>query len=383
MYPSGGVPDEVLANRLVAKEKTLSQWNRPRRFLVAFVGLVCAFALLPAGCPFGAAGTTLSGGSGSSETDASGGASESGGLTDTSGSSFGDTTETDGASGPPGTGALVVETLEGAINTYFDVYQLPGNRGIRSYQASNAVLHLAPGLYNFTQYFNASFQYATNVAIAAGDTTTITLGAIKLATVAGASDGHFDIYDQNGDVEYSSYNEPNALVTAPAGTFVLKEYFNADFDYATNVIVVAGETTTVQMGGIKLVTVEGAADGTYGIYDSSGQTRYASYNDPDIIITAPAGTFTLKEYFNPDFTYASNVEVVAGEVTEVEMGAIRYNGTLAYDIYVGGELVSSFNEPSLIITAPTGTYTLTEYFDDENVLATNVIVTAGAITDVP
>ena len=75
--------------------------------------------------------------------------------------------------------------------------------------------------------------------------------------------------------------------------------------------------------------------------------------------------------------------MAAGELTRVIMGAIRYNGTLAYDIYADGALVSSYNEPELIITAPPGTYVLTEYFDDENVLATNVVVTAGQITDVP
>ena len=164
---------------------------------------------------------------------------------------------------------------------------------------------------------------------------------------------------------------------------MLKEYFNPSFDYATDVTVVAGEVTSIQMGGIRLVTVEGAADGEYAIWDSTGNTMYASYNEPDIIITAPPGTYTLKEYFNPAFTYATDVEVAAGEVTNVFMGAIRYHGTLDYDIYSGGELVSSYNVPEAIITAPPGTYVLTEYFNDENVLATNVVVVARQITEVP
>lgn len=301
----------------------------------------------------------------------------------------GDTTGTetpppDGTSGPPaGLGALLVATVTGAANTEFDVYELPGGRSLRSYESANAPLNLAPGLYYVTQYFNHSFQYASDVTITAGSTTTVTLGAIDLVTVADASDGYYDIYDSTGATEYSSYNAPNTAITAPAGTFTLREYFNGDFDYATNVIVVAGETTTVEMGGIKLVTVAGAADGTYGIYDSGGTTVYATYNEPDVIITAPAGTFALKEYFNDKFTYASNVQVQAGQVTTVAMGAIRYNGTQAYDIYAGGTIVSSYNEAGAIITAPAGTYTLTKYFDDETILATSVVVIAGAITDVP
>ena len=102
-----------------------------------------------------------------------------------------------------------------------------------------------------------------------------------------------------------------------------------------------------------------------------------------MIITAPPGTFTLKEYFNDKFTYASDVQVEAGEVTDVPMGAIRYNGSQAYDIYVSGTLVSSYNEAGAVITAPAGTYTLMKYFDDETVLANNVVVIAGAITDAP
>lgn len=358
------------------------EWNRLRLIVITSVFACAALALLPAGCPLGTSGSGLTAGDDTSDTGTSGPA----GSTTTDGSaptSAGDESDGGGANGPPGMGTLLVETIDGAANTYFDIYELPGQRGIRSYQESNTAVFLAPGLYELTQYFNSDFVYATNVTIAAGTTTTVSLGAIQLLTVTNAVDGSFDIYDPTGQTEYSSYNAPSALITAPEGTFVLKEYFNPSFDYAREVTVVAGETTTVAMGGIKLVTVSGAADGTYGIYDSAGATAYATYKEPNVIITAPAGTFTLKEYFNPDFTYASDVAVVAGEVTEVPMGAIRYTGTLAYDIYAGGALVSSYNEAGLIITAPAGTYTLTEYFDDENVLANNVVVTVGAITDVP
>jgi hypothetical protein len=337
--------------------------------------LSAVIVCLPGGCP----SDTLS-----AQDDGSTGGSTSSSTTSGGTTSTGTTSETGGAGGPPaGLGGLVVETVTDATNTEFDIYELPGRQSVRSYQAANTPVALAPGRYCLTQFFNADFEYAADVTIAAGATTTVTLGAINLVVVADASDGYYDIYDATGTTEYSSYNAPNALITAPAGTFTLKEYFNANFDYATNVTVVAGETTTVEMGGIRLVTVGGAADGTYGIYDSAGTTVYASYNEPDVIVTAPAGTFTLKEYFNDEFTYASNVRIRAGEVTNVEMGAIRYNGTQAYDIYVGGTLVSSYNDPGAIITAPAGTYTLMKYFDDDTVLATNVVVVAGAVTDAP
>ena len=324
--------------------------NRFPRFVIFQAMLLTAMVYLPGGCP-----------TGTPPADSSG--------------------TTGGASGSLVLGSLVVEIVADASNTEYDIYDLPGGESVRSYQSANTTIDLQPGLYYLTEYFNADFRYASDVTITAGSTTTVTLGAIQLVTVTDASDGYYDIYDSTGATEYSSYNAANASITAPAGTFTLKEYFNGYFDYATNVVVVAGETTTVEMGGIKLVTVEGASDGTYAVYDSGGTVTYATYNEPDVIITAPPGTFTLKEYFNDKFTYASNVQVLAGEVTTVPMGAIRYNGSQAYDIYVGGTLVSSYNEAGAVITAPAGTYTLMKYFDDETVLAGNVVVIAGAITD--
>ncbi|MBN1511280.1 MAG: hypothetical protein JXB13_04645 [Phycisphaerae bacterium] len=289
----------------------------------------------------------------------------------------------DGPDIPAGLGALVVETVEGATNTQFDIYRAVGAEAIRTYQEAYELIPLAPGLYRLTQYFNAGLVHAADVPIEEGVITTVTLGAIELVTVPNASDGQYDIYDATGATEYSTYNEPNVRITAPEGTFTLKEYFNGDFVYATGVTVTAGEVTTIEMGGIELTTVTGAVDGTYGIYDEAGEEVFSTYNDPDIIVTAPAGTFTLKEYFNDRFTYASDVQVIAGEATTVPMGAIRFNGPLAYDIYVGGEIVSSYNDPQVAVTAPAGTYTLTKYFDEDVVLATDVVVTAGAVTEVP
>lgn len=301
------------------------------------------------------------------------------------------TEPTDGAdgesSGEPdnGTGPgsmILVQTIEGAASTEYDIYKQVSDESVQTYTASNELVSLPPGVYYLTEYFNADFVYASDVVVSLGNTTTVTLGGIKLATVPGASDGSYDIYDASGETVYSTYTEPNIVITAPAGHFTLKEYFNGDFAYATDVEVTAGETTDVEMGGVTLITVPGASDGTYAIYDSTGGTVYATYNEPNVVITAPAGTFTLKEYFNDDFTYATGIEVRAGEVTSVPMGAIRYSGVLDYDIYADGQLLSSYNERDLIITAPPGTYMLTEYFDDENVLAT-IVVVAGAVTNVP
>ncbi|MBN2446247.1 MAG: hypothetical protein JXO22_05960 [Phycisphaerae bacterium] len=287
------------------------------------------------------------------------------------------------ASPPADTGALVVQAIVNAATRYYDVYEAPNGAEVAGYKEVDTAVYLPPGLYKLTQYFNASFIWDSDVEITAGATTTVTLGAIELVTVANASDGYFDIYSPGGAVQFASYNEPNVFISAPAGTYTLKEYFNAGFSYATSVVVAEGAVTTVEMGGIKLISVPGSVDANYGIYNRAGTITFASYNEPDIIITAPPGVYTLKEYFNAGFTYANNVQVTAGEVTEVEMGAIRYNGPFSYDIYSGGNLVSSYNDAGTIVTAPPGTYLLTKYYDPDTVLAGHVVVTAGAITDAP
>ena len=287
---------------------------------------------------------------------------------------------TDGDSTP--LTAIQVETLTGAANEYYDIYRKTTGASVDTYAPANEPVEVPPGVYVLTEYFNDDFVYDNEVIVEQDATTTVTLGGIKLVTVTNASDGAFDIYNATGATAYATYNDPDVIVTAPAGTFTLKEYFNNDFTYASNVQVTAGALTTVTMGGIKLVTVAGAVEGEYAVYDETGTTVYVTRNDPDVVITAPAGTFTLKEYYNDDFTYASNVVVTAGATTTVTMVAIRYNGTLAYDIYTGGALVSTYNDAGAIVTAPPGTYTLTEYYDDQHVLATSVVVTAGNITDV-
>ncbi len=351
-----------------------------RMLALAAVGPLVAsviMLLVVAGCPQ----ETATFGAGAGATAAASGAADT--ATEDGSGGSGDATEPPSAPATGDMGTLIVDALDNAENRYFDVYELPGEQSLMTYQAADEGLSLAPGLYRITQYFNAAFHYADGVQIIAGQTTTVTLGAIKLVTLDGATGEYFDIWDPTGQTNYASYNAPNVLITAPAGTFVLREYFNASFDYATNVVVTEGEVTTVEMGAIRLVTVEDAGYGEYAIWSEDGGSVYAAYKSPNELVTAPPGVFTLKQYFNPAFTYASDVVVQAGEVTTVTMGAIRYNGTMDYDIYLDGDLVRSYNVAGTTVTVPPGTYLLTKYFDDETVIATHVVVTAGAVTEVP
>jgi hypothetical protein len=279
-----------------------------------------------------------------------------------------------------GTTAIILDSVPGAQNTSFDLYRQATHFQVSTYNPADEPVTVKPGTYYLTQYFNGAFVYADHIAVEAGQTVHVPMGAMQLVTVPGARWGNYDIYGAAGFNLFSSANDHDTAVTAPPGTFRLTEYFNSHFVYAENVLVNAGETTVVTMGAIQLVTVAGAVDGSYDIYNAAGAVNYAQANDPNDLITAPPGTFVLKQYFNGDFTYAADVAVTAGATTVVRMGGIRYHGTDSYDIYVGGHLASPANDPNVIVTAPPGTYTLYKYFTTD-VLVGDVEVTAGAVTE--
>jgi len=199
---------------------------------------------------------------------------------------------------------------------------------------------------------------------------------------SGAIYGSFDLYDAAGQTLLSAANETGVPVTAPPGGYRLTQYFNPAFPFAQDVVVEAGKTAVVPLGAILLQTVPGSVLGSYDIYASGGATLLSEANDADVPVAAPPGTYVLRQYFNSDFTYAAGVTARAGEITAVPMGAIRYHGTLSYDLYVNGRLVSAANAPGDIVTAPPGTYSLFEYFT-YHALAEDVNVEAGAVTEVP
>lgn len=207
-------------------------------------------------------------------------------------------------------------------------------------------------------------------------------GAIRVEMVSGATDTNYDIRRAGSNQMVLEHNSAGENIEVPVGTYTLTQYFNADFVYATDVVVTEGNTTTVTLGAVRLVTISGSVDGDFAICSSNGKTVFSSYNHPNLIVTAPAGTFMIKKYFSPNMIYARDVAVTAGQTTDVIMGGLRYNGALYYDIYEDGRLALSYNQPGAIVTIGAGIYTLTEYFNDRNILGTAVI-DAGYVTDYP
>lgn len=279
--------------------------------------------------------------------------------------------------------SVLLDAVPNAEGGSFDIFDAAGTNKLSAANAPDSPVAVSPGTYLLRQYYNSAFTFATGVVVQPGRLTVVPMGAVKVATVPNSQLASFDIYDASGTQLLSSANNPDVPVTAPPGTFVLKQYYNDAFEFAAGVTVQAGQTATVGMGAIVLQTLPSSAWGSYDIYDSTGGIMYSSANDPNVRVAAPPGTYVLKQYFNEAFTYATNVVVTSGAVAAVPMGAIRYTGPVAYDIYVGSQNVSHANTPGELITAPPGTYTLYEYFTTDHVLATNVVVTAGHVTTVP
>ncbi|MEP0841664.1 MAG: hypothetical protein HRF43_03005 [Phycisphaerae bacterium] len=280
-----------------------------------------------------------------------------------------------------GYSSLLLDGVASGVGGDFDIYDAAGRELLSGGHAPEQPVAVAPGTYVLTQAGNPAFVFASAVAVEADRLTVVAVGAIRLVLVEGATRGWFDLYDASGRAVLSQANEPDLPVTAPAGTYVLKQSFNEAFTFAESVAVQAGATTTVRLGAVRLETVAGAAGGQFDIYGPDGTVLLAEANEPDVPVAVPPGTYVLKRYFNDRLVLAAGVTVAAGQSTVIRMGALRYNGAVAYDLYLGNNLVVPSCLPGELQTIPPGTYSLYEYFSDR-LLASGVVVQPGQITEV-
>lgn len=133
---------------------------------------------------------------------------------------------------------IVLETVAGAINTSYDIKRKPTNELVLSSVAANQTVALAPGSYLLTQAGNSLFAYASEVAVTEGSVTRVTMGALQYMGTL-----NYDIFT-NG-VRVSLNNAPTAIVTAPAGLYLLTEHLAPDRILKGSIFVVAGQTTIV------------------------------------------------------------------------------------------------------------------------------------------
>jgi len=282
-------------------------------------------------------------------------------------------------------GAVHVTTASGSEAAIYDIYDATGDNLLDQVNDTGTIRPVPAGTYVLKEYFNDVFDFARDVVVVEGEVTVVALGAVVVTTASGSEAAIYDIYDGTGEMLLDRVNDTDEIRPLPAGTYVLKEYFNDVFDFARDVVITADMVTTIPLGAVRLITVEGAVAEIYDIYDATGQTLLDRVNDTGVIRPVPAGTYVITEYFNAPLVFASGVVVEPNAQTDVLLGAIRYTGSESlYDIYDGGgeTVLARPNDAGEIRTLPAGTFVLKPYFED-TVLADDVVVTAGAITTVP
>lgn len=334
------------------------------------VGACVALAILAlaaGGCPSGTSADLGNGAEGGAPIDSTAGSS--------GGASSDDSAEVQ-------TGILVVTPSNSEVN--IDVHLASTDERVKAAQSANEVIELAPGTYRLREYFHDDFVFAESVTVVAGAVTQVTLGAILVTTAPGSEAAIYDIFDATGDLLLDQVNDTGVIRPVPAGSYLLTEYFNKSFVYASNVVVSPGSITTIAMGAINLTSVPGG-DAIYDIFAADGQTLLDQVSDTNTVRPVPAGTYVLKEYFHDAMIFADGVTVSPGAVTERALGAIRYNGPEEiYDIYdaSGEKLLDQVSDRGVIRSLAPGTYVLKPYFE-KTILAQGVVVVAGAITEVP
>jgi hypothetical protein len=279
---------------------------------------------------------------------------------------------------------ILVTTPAGSESLSLDIYELGDSSPLMRAKSVNEVIELPPGLYTVTEYFEA-FTFAPSVTVVAGQVSRVELGAIRVTAVAGSEAVIYDIYDEGSATLLDRVNDTDETRAVPAGTYLLKEYFNDDFDFSRGVVVIPGQVTTIALGAINLMTAAGAEAETYDIFDETGTMLLDRVNDTDHIRNVPAGAYVLKEYFNESLVFAADVTVVADAITSIQLGAVRYTGGESiYDLYDGSGtmLLARPNDRNVARSVPAGVYVLKDYFGDD-ILAADVAVTTGAITDAP
>ena len=293
----------------------------------------------------------------------------------------GDNTGTDGADK---TGILLM-TPAGSVAESYDLYDATGTVLLHQALSTDELEEVDPGTYVLTEYFNDEFVYANAVMVNAGQTTTIELGAVDVVTAPGSQEATYDIYDSTGTAVLTDAESSDTIRPLPAGTYVIKRYSNPDFTYAEDVIVSAGQVTTISMGAFELVTGVDWSDSSYDVYAADGMSLLSRPESVNKLVPLPPGSYAIKAYFNDAFVYTSSTQVSAGQTTRFEMGAILYTGAEAsYDIYdaSGNTLLDRPVSRGEARPAPPGTFVLKKYFSDD-LIASGVMVNAGGVTTVP
>jgi hypothetical protein len=176
------------------------------------------------------------------------------------------------------------------------------------------------------------------------------------------------------------------VVEVDPGTYRLTAYFNEAFIYANDVEVVAGQVTTVTLGGILLTTIEGSEGAVFDIFSNEADELLQRPNDSDGIVAVPAGVYRVREYFDPEFIYVEDLAVAAGEVTTFPLGAftlVAPDGSreATFDILSADAMtvLQRANDDNRVRAMPPGDFRIQDYFNELLPFA-DVTIVAGRLT---
>jgi len=204
--------------------------------------------------------------------------------------------------------------------------------------------------------------------------------------VAGATHGTYSVWDATGEKRLKEHAPADEVVPFPPGRYRLVDQ-TSYLPYAKEAEVKPGATTTILLGALRLLPVEGAANAVYSIYDGTGEKRFREHNEPGAAVSAGPGKYRLSDQTSY-MPFAKDVEVKAGEVAEVRIGAMRLvpvegAANAVYSIYdaTGEKRFREHNEPGAAVSAGPGKYRL---FDQASYapFAKDVDVKAGETTEV-
>jgi len=282
-----------------------------------------------------------------------------------------------------GSGILVL-VPDAARRANWDLFGIGEERPLSQAHSTGELFAAEPGRYRITEYGNRGYVWADDLPVEAGKTTRLNLGAIVVTTPPGTAAGSWDLWDATGATKIDQANDNGTAIPVPAGNFAIKEYYNDRFVFARDVQVEPGRTVEIDLGAIRVTTPEGTEKGSWDLFTAAGAERIDQANDIGAVIPVPPGTFVVKEYANDLFVWGCGVQVAAGVVSELPLGAIRVQipagEKLSWDLWSGETKIDQASSAGVAVPTPPGTFTVKRYASDE-VLAAGVTVVAGEITD--
>lgn len=225
------------------------------------------------------------------------------------------------ASGPT---TIQVDALPNSIKTAFSVWDEKGKAIIERAEAGKPV-SLPPGRYTVTRQGSMRWVWAKDVDLRKGTAIVIKLGALKVVPPEGIEE-NMSIQDLEGNW-VSELDLTGKLVAAPAGTWRIAAYLDKKWTWG-DVTVKEGALSELAVGAIKVTVPAGTVDPGVSVHDPASGDRLSELRPIGKPFVSRVGKIRLQSYL--DITVlAPSMDVAAGRVADVPLGAVRWNGAAA------------------------------------------------------